>query len=65
VTPRIIVTAPHPDSEITVTIYREGEPAVQVEQTALQALLVAQALIEKALRPLIADPDFRKRYHRG
>jgi hypothetical protein len=60
--PRIIVTAPHPDSAITVTIYREGQPAVQVGQTPLQALMLAQDLLEKALRPLIADPEIHKRH---
>jgi len=63
--PRIIVTAPYPDSPITVTLYREGEAAVQVEQTVLQALMLAEALIEKALRPLIADPETRRRFHLG
>jgi len=63
--PRIIVTAPFPDSPIIVTVYRDHEKAVQVEQTVLQALMLAEALIEKALRPLIADPEIRKRYHLG
>jgi hypothetical protein len=57
---RIIIT--DPEEVIHVTIYRDGELPVRVEQTALQSLIIAKQLLDAALRRLVRDPCVRTQY---
>jgi hypothetical protein len=57
---RVIVTD-HSD-RIMVTTYRDGDKLACVEQSPLQSLMIAERLLDAALRRLIVDRETRAKF---